>query len=435
MPNIFFSIIVPVFNRQHLLYRCVDSLLRLHLSHYEVILVDDGSEDSAGEVCDQYAKEDSRIRVIHQANQGVVTARAAGWKASLGKYVAFVDSDDWLDPDAYTWILQQMEAHPNIDIGIPRLILELGNGKSKDMFSMHERRILDRCECIREIFLEQKSFCWEVGKIYRRSLLVHWQPDVLAYPFEDLDMFWQMLRIAKSILYDGKSLYHYLVHVENSRWVDVSKCDSVRSLLHVWTDIKEDIDVDLKQNLCIRLLLEYQRRIRSYYFHGISHRDLLQKEIVKMQEIYHEVPDKSKIPDLARLVANEGASAVDQCYWRFLDGIKQAVRETQAYSNLYVYGTGAVSMWLRKVLEQERRMVFVYVVSDGEPKAREFQGHEVRYLSEIPVDRVNNVFLLAMTERHHKEVSENLRACGHKNIISFSTHPVFDNQKLLMTRY
>lgn len=92
------SIIVPVYNAEKTLERCVDSVLQQSFTSYEAILVDDGSEDNSGAICDRYASADLRIRVVHQRNKGVSAARNAGIEMARGEYLAFLDSDDWIGP-------------------------------------------------------------------------------------------------------------------------------------------------------------------------------------------------------------------------------------------------------------------------------------------------------------------------------------------------
>lgn len=99
MPQI--SVIVPVYNVQRYLRRCVDSILSQTFSDLEVILVDDGSPDRCGAICDEYAAADPRVKVIHKPNGGLSSARNAGIEAAAGEYLAFVDSDDWLDADMF----------------------------------------------------------------------------------------------------------------------------------------------------------------------------------------------------------------------------------------------------------------------------------------------------------------------------------------------
>lgn len=95
------SIIVPVYNVEKYLRRCIGSIRQQTYAHWELILVNDGSKDRSGEICDEYARSDRRIKVLHQTNGGVVNARNAGIKAASGKYLAFVDSDDYIAPRMY----------------------------------------------------------------------------------------------------------------------------------------------------------------------------------------------------------------------------------------------------------------------------------------------------------------------------------------------
>ena len=92
------SIIVPVYKAERYLHKCVDSLLSQTFSDFEVILVDDGSPDRSGEICDEYVRQDSRVRVIHKRNGGVSSARNVGINVALGKWICFVDSDDYVMP-------------------------------------------------------------------------------------------------------------------------------------------------------------------------------------------------------------------------------------------------------------------------------------------------------------------------------------------------
>lgn len=95
------SIIVPVYNVESYLDRCMESILKQTYKRLEIILVDDGSTDSSGEKCDAYAKLDGRIKVIHKENGGLSDARNAGLKLATGAYIGYVDSDDWIEPDMY----------------------------------------------------------------------------------------------------------------------------------------------------------------------------------------------------------------------------------------------------------------------------------------------------------------------------------------------
>lgn len=104
MPKV--SVIVPVYNAEKYLQECVDSILGQTIADLELILVDDGSTDSSPELCDGYAQQDTRVKVIHKPNGRAASARNAGLRAASGEYVAFVDSDDWILPGMYEKMLE-----------------------------------------------------------------------------------------------------------------------------------------------------------------------------------------------------------------------------------------------------------------------------------------------------------------------------------------
>ena len=111
-----FSIIIPIYKVEDFLHKCVDSLLCQDYSNMEIILVDDGSPDSCPQICDDYAKQDNRIKVIHKANGGLVSARQAGCEVAEGDYIIAVDGDDWV-ADNYFETLDKI-----VDVYCPDII-------------------------------------------------------------------------------------------------------------------------------------------------------------------------------------------------------------------------------------------------------------------------------------------------------------------------
>lgn len=104
----FISIIVPVYNVEHYIRACIGSLLTQTHTNIEIILIDDGSTDRSGFICDEYKELDSRIRVIHKTNGGLASARNAGLEIASGDYIGFVDSDDWIESDMYALLLKNI---------------------------------------------------------------------------------------------------------------------------------------------------------------------------------------------------------------------------------------------------------------------------------------------------------------------------------------
>lgn len=117
MNNPFLSIIVPVYNVEQYIRKCIDSILAQTFADFELILVDDGSTDNSGKICDEYLLKDTRIKVLHQKNSGVTKARSNGVDIANGEYIAFVDSDDFIPKDAIETLCSCIESDIDIIIG------------------------------------------------------------------------------------------------------------------------------------------------------------------------------------------------------------------------------------------------------------------------------------------------------------------------------
>ena len=102
------SVIMPVYNVAQYLPQSIESVLNQDYRNMELILIDDGSKDASGEICDRYARSDSRVRVIHQKNGGAAAAKNAGLRAASGEYLSFVDSDDYLQPNVYGYMVRTL---------------------------------------------------------------------------------------------------------------------------------------------------------------------------------------------------------------------------------------------------------------------------------------------------------------------------------------
>lgn len=111
------SIIVPVYNTEDYLPKCIDSILAQTFHDFELILIDDGSSDRCGEICDEYAAKDTRIRVIHSENRGVSAARNTGLDIAQGEYIGFADSDDWIEPEMYETMIRTAQEN-EVDVVI-----------------------------------------------------------------------------------------------------------------------------------------------------------------------------------------------------------------------------------------------------------------------------------------------------------------------------
>lgn len=187
MENTLLSIIVPVYNVELYIRKCLDSILNQTFREYELILVDDGSTDQSGAICDEYALKDNRIVVIHKENEGQSTARNCGIKASSGKYITFIDSDDeYGTKSTIEENIKFMLADDTVDI-LQYPTLWSGEGRESLLSQKKQIYICDG-ESFRGVFRNIiTTTAWD--KIYKRNLL-----DKVQFPvgriFEDTFLLW-----------------------------------------------------------------------------------------------------------------------------------------------------------------------------------------------------------------------------------------------------
>ena len=220
------SFIVPVYNVAPYLQKCVDSLLAQDYDDYEIILVDDGSTDNSPQICDEYAEKGSPIRVIHQANAGLSAARNAGIKAAEGKYLCFVDSDDYWEPNILGSLMEQVERD---DLDVLRFKYrnvneryEVFNPNKSDPYR-NDDYSGDVTDGVTFLNTRFGTACYAVMFILRRDLIVstpytiHHTPEnggCLFTPciyFEDTDWTPRMLIRAKRVASTDTIVYNYLV--------------------------------------------------------------------------------------------------------------------------------------------------------------------------------------------------------------------------------
>lgn len=201
------TVIVPIYNVESLLPRCIDSILAQTYKNLEIILVDDGSPDGCGRICDEYAASDPRIRVIHQENGGLAAARNAGLEIARGEFLGFVDSDDHIAPEMYETLLDGIEKG-NGDIAICGRFMEMESGELIPMFDFPEQQVFDSREAIRRFLLSEGLDAAAWDKLYRRSLWGEARYP-LHYVSEDVPVTSRLLAKAERIVHCGKPMYYY----------------------------------------------------------------------------------------------------------------------------------------------------------------------------------------------------------------------------------
>ncbi|MBQ7841686.1 MAG: glycosyltransferase [Lachnospiraceae bacterium] len=169
------SIIVPIYNAEKYIRRCADSILNQEYTDFELLLIDDGSKDSSGVICDEYAQKDSRVRVIHKANSGVSDTRNIGIAQAKGTYLQFLDSDDWITPDA-TRLFVRAATDYNCDLVISDFYRVVGE-RLAQKGDIEEDGVLTKEEFASHMMENPADFYYGVlwNKLYRRDIIEKYQ--------------------------------------------------------------------------------------------------------------------------------------------------------------------------------------------------------------------------------------------------------------------
>ena len=233
--NNLISVIVPVYKAEDTLLRCVNSITVQTYRQLEIILVDDGSPDKCPEICDQLAKDDSRIVVIHQQNGGVSAARNAGMANAHGDYLGFVDSDDWVEPEMYERLLQGvLDQKAQICLcGVKSTY----NNKVVEVKKTDKPIIRSGDEAICDLMNDRPHSLVIWNKLWKKELF-----DGVSFPvgrvFEDAATTWKLIMKAERILFLPDCLYNYN-QIEGS----LVHTYSLKSFEDQWIATKERFDV------------------------------------------------------------------------------------------------------------------------------------------------------------------------------------------------
>lgn len=205
------SIIIPCYNIEKYLKECLDSLRKQTYKYFQVILVDDGSTDSTGEICDKISIENSRFKVLHTANNGSSVARKNGLKLCDTEYVTFVDADDFIHPDTYSILMDNIHDNCNTDIivyGVADVINDkICHRSYGDISKSYE--VIEKTDAVLRILDDEDWKSYMFNKIFRSSLF-----NDISFPKgrnldDDLSVMHIIFHNARSILYNKSELYFY----------------------------------------------------------------------------------------------------------------------------------------------------------------------------------------------------------------------------------
>ena len=169
MSDSLISVIVPVYNSEQTLHRCIDSILGQTYRNFELLLINDGSKDRSGEICDEYARKDSRVKVFHKENGGVSSARNVGLVNARGEWVTFVDSDDWAGEKLLSNLISHTNNHPNVELVISFSEYIFNNGRREENYNA---RMVDKANF--QILFSEYDMSWHTGpwaKLYSKQVI------------------------------------------------------------------------------------------------------------------------------------------------------------------------------------------------------------------------------------------------------------------------
>ena len=295
------SIVVPIYNVEKYLRKCIESILKQTYYNLEIILVDDGSTDSSGEICDEYKNKDSRIIVIHQKNKGMSSARNSGIKCATGKYIGFIDSDDYIEKDMYEILLKNIIDY-SADIAICGFAFVENNKVVPKEFT-GDINVLDRQTALEELIKDRKiqSYVW--NKLYKREI---WNNITFksGVAFEDLDIMYKLFKKAKKIAIVDSLKYFYvqrsnsIMHIHNSKYI----LDRINVVIGRYNDFKTETNKRLqfvnKYAFAVNMIMIYRKIILENY-------EDVYDEFMKYYDLFIEIINENEFEIRKILTKNQ----------------------------------------------------------------------------------------------------------------------------------
>lgn len=283
------SVIVPVYKAEKYLVRCIDSILSQIFTDFELLIIDDGSPDSSGKICDEYAKRDSRIHVYHKENGGVSSARNLGLDKAKGDWISFIDADDYISQDYFC-----INSNDNADVIQKSYYVVNSDSVVIEKKSVSIVSFGCRDEFYRFFVRKRTSALWD--KFIRRELIGKNRFNTNIHIGEDFLFFLSLVPNIKDYTFDGNGYYYYVVH-DGSAMMNINK--DVRARVRIMieninniTNILREKDVEY-----LRYGLIYQNYINVLY----TYRKYLSNEDLYIVKEYYRTMSLSKL----RYVGNE----------------------------------------------------------------------------------------------------------------------------------
>ncbi len=432
------SIIIPAFNVEKYLSRCVDSLLRQDYNDSEIILVDDGSTDLTKTICDKYASNYKNIKVIHQKNSGSYIARMRGVKYASGDCVAFVDSDDWVEKN---YILEFMEKYNElscngIDIVVGSYLRE-ESGEQKILFKSCGEFTLSGDATLKEL-MERNYFDWSVyAKIYRKELfndVINTVKKPKTYG-DDIYLNWLLFRKAKKIFYTPLNGYHYCVR-ENSlmtSYFSRKRMDDIKIREYIFkAEMKSRASKDLLFAIASAMYKDCWPYIKKMAkFHG-SYEKIIRKYAKKiyrcMLKTGYLLTDKQR-KDMKYYINYEYKKHIDIEKKKSKKIFTLATKLRQRYEKVYIYGMGRIAMEIATYLEKNSIDWEGFIVTKKEVNIRAkenpfVENKEILSVNELmeTKSKANVGIIIAMNQKNTYSVIDNLKALDDAQLVNLGKY-------------
>ena len=257
-----FSVVIPVYNVEKYLPKCVESVLGQSFSDFEIILVDDGSKDKSGEMCDSYARQDARVKVVHQKNQGLGCARNSGLRVASGDWILFLDSDDFWEKNALIEVAEKIDKFPGQEIYVCRW-RKFCENKNTRAIENSEIIGLPRDEIIYFSSLEEEvmyynAHCdWAVWKfVIKRTTIIGLSIFFLKNVRYGEDLYWVIKLFAqvRQLCFVNVLLYNYRLQ-ENGTLSEITAENALRWLDSIFNTLMQCLSESLPEKDFILSLL------------------------------------------------------------------------------------------------------------------------------------------------------------------------------------
>lgn len=263
------SIVVPVYKVENEIDRCVKSLLSQTYTNIEIILVDDGSPDNCPKICDEYAKKDGRVSVVHKQNGGLSDARNAGLKVANGKYILYVDSDDYIDLDTCQRFIDAVGGEEDIDIIVGNAIMHKENATEMITHnSLQVGKTYDAHQVIKISINAKEWYAPACLNMYRKEFLISNELFFkVGIYFEDMQMLPRVFLTASKIRVIEGTFYHYIIRNDSitTSVKNAKKENDTFENLAEWKEMFDKVsDVELRKYLYGMLMRCYLHECRLY---------------------------------------------------------------------------------------------------------------------------------------------------------------------------